>query len=254
MVIWIDGTSGTMNFLDMKNKRILLTGGSGLLGKELLKINPDIEAPGKGALDICDESNVFAFLYWNNNNYNTVIHCAALLDQNTIEKDPHKVIQTNIIGTANIAMWCSRLKLRLVYISTDYVYPGKSGDYNESDPVQPFNFYAWTKLGGEAAVRGVKDHLIIRTSFSGSECKYPVAYDNLWRSREYVDKLAPDIYEAAISDLQGVLNLGGPRRTPFDYARERNPDIKSSSEYSGLPYDTSLDLTKWKNYKNGRNS
>ena len=47
-------------------------------------------------------------------------------------------------------------KIKLIYLSTSYVYPGTKGNYNETDALLPFNNYAWSKLGGEAAVQMYK--------------------------------------------------------------------------------------------------
>lgn len=232
--------------------RILLTGGNGLLGKELQKIDKDITAPRKWRLNIEDQRDVANALIWGG--YDMVIHCAALLDAGMLKERPDKAIETNIVGTAYLAMWCAKLGIRLVYLSTDYVYKGDRGNYNEEDEILPYNFYAWTKLGGECAVKGVKNHLIIRTTFGPSEFPYKHAFRDRWRSKDYVDVIAPMIYDAAVSDLQGVVNIGTDRKTLFSYAKERNKDVEPVfTQDSGFdaPWDTSFDLTKWKNFKNG---
>jgi dTDP-4-dehydrorhamnose reductase len=233
--------------------RILLTGGTGLLGQELKKIDPSIDTPTHNEMDITNYDNI---LYDCQGMYhpNIIIHCAALLDDKIIKKHPNKAIETNIIGTANVAMVCNKLKIRMIYISTDYVYKGDKGYYKEEDELLPFNFYAWTKLGGEASTRGVENHLIIRTSFGPSKFPYTHAFSDVWRSKDYVENVAKDIYKAAISGLLGVVNIGGSRKTVYEYAKERNPDILPMKEKHSefyVPSDTSLNLTKWKNYKNG---
>lgn len=234
-------------------KKILITGGSGLLGKELVKINSDIIAPSHSELDVTNIDNLLHDLgHWYRPS--TIIHCAALLDRKIFTRHPEKAIETNIIGSANLAIACIKYNIRLVYLSTDYIYPGTKGNYRETDPILPFNFYAWTKLGGEAAIRGVKNHLIIRTSFGPAKFPYTHAFDNVWRSKEYVHNIAPDIYEAANSSLIGIVNIGGIRRTVYEYAKEENPNILPIKEQHSefyVPTDTSLNLTKWKNYKNG---
>jgi hypothetical protein len=104
-------------------------------------------------------------------------------------------------------------------------------------------------------VRAVPNHLIIRTSFGAARFAYPAAFADKYASKEYVDVLAPDILEAALSPLTGILNVGGPRRTLFEYARERNPDVRrislGDSGYRS-PRDTSLDLDRWQKYRNGQ--
>ena len=119
----------------------------------------------------------------------------------------------------------------------------------------PVNLYAWTKLAGEAAVRAVPNHLIIRTSFGPGKFDYPAAFADKWSTKEYVDIVAPDILHAALSPLTGIVNIGGPKRTLYEYAKERNPDVESITRDQSphkSPEDTSLDQTRWTEYKSGR--
>ncbi len=233
--------------------RILLTGGSGLLGTELLNLHPEIEAPVRKDLDIRDADAVRAFVA--EYQPDVIIHAAAVTDNRDIEADPSEALDVNIHGSANIANACLGTRIRLVYISTDYVYRGDRGNYSETDEVAPPNLYSWTKLAGEAAVRAVPNHLIIRTSFGSSVFPYPAAFSDKWSSKEYVDIIAPQIYEAACSPLTGVLNIGGPRRTMAEYAVSRNRDVKQIKREDSVfesPADTSLDLTRWQEYRDGK--
>ena len=61
------------------------------------------------------------------------------------EKQISKSIDLNIIGTANLVSVCSELNIKLIYFSTSYVYQGKKGNYIETDPILPWNNYAWSK-------------------------------------------------------------------------------------------------------------
>lgn len=226
--------------------RILLTGGSGLLGKEILKLDTSVLAPSRGELDICDESAVAAYIA--GTSPDVVLHAAAVTNNREIEADPSQALDVNIKGTTNIARACLGTGIRLVYLSTDYVYKGDRGNYAETDEVLPSNLYAWTKLAGEAAVRTVPNHLIIRTSFGASRFDYPHAFTDKWSSKDYVDVIAPKILKATAGSVTGVLNIGGPRRTIYDYAALRNPDVnpvKLSDSSLDSPADTSLNLDKW---------
>ena len=62
------------------------------------------------------------------------------------EKNISKSIDLNIIGTCNIVKICEKYKIKLIYLSTGYVYPGTKGNYNENDPVKPFNNYGLSKI------------------------------------------------------------------------------------------------------------
>ena len=77
------------------------------------------------------------------------------------EKNINLSIKKNIIGTCNIVRVCNEYNVKLIYFSTNYVYPGKRGNYKETDPILPCNNYGWSKLGGECAVQMYKNSLIL---------------------------------------------------------------------------------------------
>jgi dTDP-4-dehydrorhamnose reductase/SAM-dependent methyltransferase len=229
--------------------KIVLFGGSGLLGSKLLEINPFMISPSSSEVNIQNFDEVNNFI--KKHNPDLIINCAAQTDNRKIEKNKKESIYTNIIGSANISMCCIENKSRLVYISSDYVYKGDRGNYKESDEILPFNFYAWTKLGGETSVMGVDNHLIIRTSFGSDDFLYKVAFNDKYASKDYVSVIAPMIYEASISSIIGVLNLGTERKTLYDYAKRKNEvlPIRLADTYHSTPIDTSLNLQKWIDYK-----
>jgi dTDP-4-dehydrorhamnose reductase len=223
--------------------KVLVLGGYGMLGTALKNLDQDWILAGKKALDIREFSLINA--YFSTWKPDVVILCAAITDT----KNKQGLIETNIQGTANVALGCLIYGIRLVYISTDYVYKGDLGNYKESDTILPSNDYSWSKLGGECSVRMVPDHLIIRTSFGSSEFPYEYAYNNMWTSKDYVDVIAPMILEASKSDLTGIINIGTEKKTMLNYARRRNPDItgKPLTDNSS-PKDSSLNLDKWKSF------
>jgi len=223
--------------------KTLVLGGTGLLGKALKAIDQDLICLGSkdGQIDIFKNS----LLIFDQYDFDTVILCAAFLKN----EEKESLIAVNIMGGANISYLCSINKKRLVYISTDYVYPSTLGNYKETDALLPFNDYAWSKLGGECAVRLVPNHLIIRTSFGSSEFPYEFAYNNKWTSKDYVDIIAPMILQAAKSDLQGVINIGTEKKTIFDFATQRNEVKGKPLTDNSSPRDSSLNLTKWKAFQ-----
>jgi dTDP-4-dehydrorhamnose reductase len=137
-----------------------------------------------------------------------------------------------------------------VYISTDYVFRGDRGRYGEEDELHPVNKYAWSKLGGECAVRLYDNALIIRTSFGPDEFPYPKAFADQWTSRQNVSRAARDILRAVDSSLTGVLHIGGPRRTVLEYARALSPEknvgsLSVKDAPFAVPADTSLDTARF---------
>ena len=81
------------------------------------------------------------------------MHGAAFTSPPKINENPKLALDVNIVGTANLVRACMERNIKILYISTDYVFKGDRGMYKEDDPVFPANKYAWSKLGGECAVR-----------------------------------------------------------------------------------------------------
>lgn len=209
--------------------RIIVLGKTGLLSSELQKLDSDIIALSSSEFDINDIDIIQKLT---DINPDIIIHAAALTDSTKVNTQANKFIQTNIIGTAYISQYCITHNKRLVYISTDYIYPGTTGSYKEDDAIKPVNEYAWTKLGGECSVHLVKNNLIIRTSFGSTIFPYSVAWTNQITSKDYVDIIAPMILESAKSNITGILNIGTQSKTVYEYAAERNLINPVEKQYS----------------------
>lgn len=96
-----------------------------------------------------------------------VIHCAAFTAVDTAEKEPLRAWMVNSEGTKNLAIFCREVDAELIYLSTDYVFPGSKGyPYLETDPPAPINTYGKSKYAGEQAVQILLErHKIVRTSW-----------------------------------------------------------------------------------------
>ena len=66
-------------------------------------------------------------------------------------KNIERSISLNIIGTSNIVIECAKRNIKVIYFSTNYIYPGVKGNYSETSPLLPLNNYSWSKLGGEVS-------------------------------------------------------------------------------------------------------
>jgi dTDP-4-dehydrorhamnose reductase len=230
-------------------KKILFTGGSGLLGKEVKKLLHKADYPTKDSFDITN--NVQMNKYLQIKEIDCIVHAAAFTSPPKINQDPLKAVLTNIIGTANIVSICMEKKIRLIYISTDYVFHGDAGNYREEDPILPVNKYAWSKLGGECAVQLYDQSLIIRTSFGENQFPYPKAFKDQWTSRLPVSQFASYLVKIIFTDATGILHVGGDRKSVYEYAKSISPEKEigelSVNEVSfNVPIDTSLDISKFK--------
>jgi len=231
--------------------KYLLTGGAGNLGKELRNYL-DCDAPTREEMDLGDVFTLTEYHRKHMYDYDGVIHCAAFTDVPGAEIQRQQAQLINIFATRSIAMLYN--DVRIIYISTDYVYSGTDGNYKETDPTNPFNFYGFTKLGGEAFMESDKD-LIIRTSFKPKgKWPYPKAFTDLYTSADYVDVIAKEIALLAESNLTGIINVGTERKSIYELAKRRTPTVEPTSvkevKNVRMPKDISMDITKFLEFKN----
>lgn len=227
----------------LDQKKVLFTGGGGLLGSEFKKILPDIYYATRQDFNVTDYGQMDDFLA--KGSWSMIVHAAAFTSPPKIDKDPLLAIDANIIGTANVVKLCMKYGIKLVYICTDYVFKGDRGMYREDDPVYPVNKYAWSKLGGECAVRMYDNSIIIRTTFGPNVFPYEKAFVDQWTSRESVSRTARMIAELLDKDFTGTVHVGGKRKSVFEYAKSLDPgkDIKELSIQEinfKVPADTSM--------------
>ena len=160
-------------------RRILITGAGNLglaLGGYLLGRGIDSIAllsrrePGQPELpfyrgDVTDSSRLEGI--FNDFIPEAVIHTAAMTDVDLCQKMSDEAMRVNAHGTENVVKLCQRSNIPLIYISTDFVFDGARGDYDEVDDAFPVNVYGRTKLAGERIVMkaALPWWAVIRTSF-----------------------------------------------------------------------------------------
>ena len=149
--------------------KVLVTGVGGQLGydvmKELKKRGIDCCGADRGEFDITDfqATKDFITAYMPD----AVIHCSAYTAVDKAEEEIELCRAVNAEGTENIAKVCKDIDAKMIYISTDYVFPG-TGErfYEPEDSTAPCNVYGETKLEGELAVKGLLEkYFIVRISW-----------------------------------------------------------------------------------------
>ena len=224
-------------------KKIVVTGGSGRFAKELKKIKTkyNVIYPSKEYLDITNFNKIKNYLKKNKANY--VIHLAGMSrPMKSHETNLAKSINLNIIGTSNLVRACSELKIKIIYFSTSYVYPGKKGNYKETDSVLPWNNYAWSKLGGECAVQMYRNSLILRACMTEKPFIHKKALSNIKLNFVFHEDIAKILFQ--IINKKGILNIGGKTRTVYDFAKKYNPNVKKTQSKGEFPPKPFMNLSK----------
>ena len=149
--------------------KVLLTGGKGMLGRTLVREldgHFEVVPTDLPEADITDEDAIDAVIA--QASPDAVIHCAAMTAVDKCETERDLAFRLNARGTANVAAACARQRIRLIAISTDYVFEGDADrPYTEFDrPTGGRTVYGQSKFAGEEAVRSLcPNHVIARISW-----------------------------------------------------------------------------------------
>ena len=228
----------------MKNS-ILITGGSSYLGANLAAflsphykiittkhstqppLIPDVETI---YMDLLDPKKIITVV--KDTCPQTIIHTAALTNQNFCKKNPGIAQKINVTGTKYLAESAERINARFIYLSTDSVFNGLTGNYSEKEIPRPINVYGQTKFDGEQIVRSTsQNHLILRIallygwSLTTSKCFVENLIESLskgetvrpfldeYRNPLHVLNLCEIIEEFLIQDhITGTFNTSGYQR------------------------------------------
>lgn len=237
--------------------KVLITGGSGALGKSLQKYFKNAFCPTHEEMDITDANSVKNTIL--TYKPDTLIHAAAFVDIRGCEEDKEKAWLTNVEGTQNVVNALKKLNNNcyLMYISTACVFAGeKEKYYTEDDIPAPKNYYALTKLCGEIVVRQYNNTCIIRTNFVPKEqWKYPKAFTDRFGTYLFSDDVAKGIFDVYKEKKTGIIHIVGDKRmSMYELAKlagSKNIGKMTLDEYDGPPVtvDMSLSTKRWKKYK-----
>lgn len=238
------------------DRGILITGANGFLGyylvKGLLQKKFTVVATGKGEnrLPFRDENFSYHSLYYTskeeiatvfgNTKPEVIIHCGAISKPDECELNKEAAFLANVTGTINLLEEAATHKTHFIFLSTDFVFSGDKGFYNENDEREPVNYYGQTKLLAEDEVKNYPfDWSIARTvlvygkTFSGrenivtntakalQEGKPLKIFTDQVRTPTYVEDLAAGIIAIVEKGATGTYHLSGEDlRTPYEIAIE----------------------------------
>ncbi len=228
----------------MKNL-IIVTGGDGTFAKILKLKNKrlNLKFLSKKQLNILSTKSIENCLL--KYKPQILIHTAGLsrpMEQHDINIS--KSIDLNIIGTANIVKSCEKFNIKIIYFSTVYVYDGYKGNFRETDPIKPINNYALSKMGGECSVLMYKNSLVLRIQMTEKPFLYDEAFSDLYTNFMFHEDLVP-ILPKIINEF-GVINIGGKKRSVYEFAKIYNKNVKKIRNNIKLPPNQTMNLDKLK--------
>ncbi|HSH01621.1 MAG TPA: sugar nucleotide-binding protein [Anaerolineae bacterium] len=257
-------------------KRLLVTGGSSFLGYRLLeqlpreqaaaicywRNRPETEIPA-WSVDMRDRAGVVGLIKrWRPE---VIIHLAGSNRGESME-------EVIVAGTRHVVEGCREVGARLIFMSTDVIFDGREGPYDESGVGRPLHGYGRAKVAAEGIVGGYDEGVIVRTSLiydverrdhgtqwieralrAGEEV---TLFTNQWRNPIEASSLAAACLELAESNYRGVLNVAGEQEmTRAVYAQkllawfevaERDKVVLGEADGGRWPLDTRLDISRAK--------
>ena len=229
--------------------KILITGTDGFLGKKLFNLlAKKYETFGITRKE--NRENIFSLDITDNKKANEIfnkikpeilIHTAALVDVEKCEKEKELAFKVNTEATENIAKICKKPNIKMIYISTDYVFSGKEESYSIKSTPNPISYYGETKLLGEKAVQSLlNNYIIIRPTilygFNSAEDKKNFVLNtiNKLKNNEQVildnkrikyplliDDVAKTISKLIETNYQGIFHISGPDAvTKYEFGKK----------------------------------
>ena len=223
--------------------KILVTGGDGRFAKELKKIPSKYKFffRNKKQLNILSIKSIKKEV--NKFKPKILLHLAGLSrPMNIHEKKISKSIDLNIIGTANLVKVCIEKKIKIIFFSTNYVYPGIKGNYKENDALLPWNNYGWSKLGAESSVQMYDNSLIIRACMTEKPFTHKFAFSNVKSNFIFHNQFAHLLTK--VISKRGIINIGGKSQTIYDFAKKTNKNVKKKKSKGELPLKMDMNLDK----------
>ncbi len=232
-------------------KKILITGGNGLLGIALRmllsKNNFNVIATGLGddrllnhkhiynTLDISKKQDCFDVLKLYNPDI--IINTAAITNVDYCELNQHKCLEVNANSVSHLLQFCKKGNKKFIHISTDFLFDGNSGPYDENSKLNPINYYGFSKMMAEKKIFNAElsDFVIIRTClvyglkedsnniFMWVRKKLDKGeslniVDDQYRTPTLVSDLSQAVFQIIKQDITGVYNISsGEYLSIFDF-------------------------------------
>ena len=229
--------------------------GDGLLGSEIVKQTGwDCISRQKDGFDITQEDKFNSHLIENFHGvifiprYDTIVNCIACTDTYSNDKEVHWNV--NYKSVINLSNFCTKHNIKLVHISTDYVYTNSVSMASEDNvPIHGDNWYSYTKLLGDSYVQLDSKHLVLRGTHKETPFKHEGAWINQVGNFDYVDVISGLIINLINSKAVGLYNVGTEIKTMRDLAFKTNLNVLPKLIDNNTPTNVSMNINKLNNIK-----
>jgi dTDP-4-dehydrorhamnose reductase len=224
--------------------------GDGILGSCVHeKTDWDILSRKKSKLNI-DDIKEYDQLF---KNKNVIVNCIA--NTKTYSND-HSHIKTNYEFVINLVDFCLDKNIKLVHISTGYVYANNTNNPTEEDlPVPQNTLYAYSKLLADEYIKvKLKKYAIIRSVHKPNPFPYNHAFIDHIGNFIYANEVADFIIDCVNKDLNGIYNVGKDLESIYEFAKTTNPTVEPKNKPNEIPELVQFDCSKYKKYLNEKNS
>lgn len=272
--------------------KILVTGANGLIGRKVIRLLTEskrhqIFATSQKRIQLGSEVEFFTvnLVYSDLNKVidtlkpDVLVHCAAMGSPDACEVDRYSSSKINVEVTARLAAACRDYGVHMIFLSTDFIFDGKKGNYTEEDTPSPISYYGETKLDAENSILSLDIGVtIVRTSLvfgydnhlsrpnialkvvdhlkNRKQYKLPI---DQFRTPTYAEDLASALMTLAEKRMGGVFNISGDQRiSVYEFAKQIAatfeyddslliPSLSTElAEPAKRPIDSSLNISKAK--------
>lgn len=215
--------------------------GDGLLGGELAKQTDWEVCSRKTGFDINNIEQTIGSIP------DVIVNCIAHTDTYSSDRETHWNVNYKFVS--DLVDFCNHYNIKLVHISTDYLYTYSIEHASESDvPVHCGTWYGYTKLLADGHVQlKSANYLLIRTTHKPTPFPYDKAWENQLGNFDYVDKIGELIIQLIINNETGLYNVGTDTKTMYELAKRTNQNVLISwSDSKLMPNNTTMNIEKLK--------
>jgi dTDP-4-dehydrorhamnose reductase len=219
--------------------------GNGRLGQEIIdQTGWDFLSRKKDNIDVS------TFNDWSNklNGYDVILNCIA--NTNTYSENYESMAEINFKFVLDLVYECNERSIKLIHISTDYVYANSNNNAKETDQESPDrNHYSVTKYYADNYIKMFSNnYLICRLSHKPKPFPYDSAWIDVKTNADYTDVISSLVIELIRKDAKGLYNVGTEEKTIYELAKQTNPNVTESLAPSHIPKNVTMDITKMKNF------